>query len=301
MKPRNPRAWPMRRLRPISCSSWASPRQRPVSSRTSLLTRNRGESAAAPRSAAATWEARSSRSPTQRASSQIRPASRRGFGACRRHRPADSGNGPSTATRPPANHPDLQAAARGADPRAVAETEWHNHQKQIENAKQVEAFLNAEGAAQQGKTSNQAFYTWMKREVKGLYARNFQFAFDAAKRAERALQHELGDLDLSYLQFGYLSGKEGLLAGEKLWFDLKRMEVAYQDLNHREFELTKHVSLAQVDPLALVRLRRTGGCTVTLPEALFDLDGPGHYFRRIRNVAVSIPASPGRMSASTAL
>jgi len=176
---------------------------------------------------------------------------------------------------------------------AVAETEWHNHQKQIENAKQVEAFLNAEGAEQQGKTSNQAFYTWMKREVKGLYARNFQFAFDAAKRAERALQHELGDLDLSYLQFGYLSGKEGLLAGEKLWFDLKRMEVAYQDLNHREFELTKHVSLAQVDPLALVRLRRTGGCTVTLPEALFDLDGPGHYFRRIRNVAVSIPCVAG--------
>lgn len=176
---------------------------------------------------------------------------------------------------------------------AVAETEWHNHQKQIENARQVEAFLNAEGAAHQGKTSNHAFYTWMKREVKGLYARNFQFAFDAAKRAERALQHELGDRDLSYLQFGYLSGKEGLLAGEKLYFDLKRMEVAYQDLNHRELELTKHISLVQVDPLALVQLRRTGRCTVTLPEALFDLDGPGHYFRRIKNVAVSIPCVTG--------
>jgi len=177
---------------------------------------------------------------------------------------------------------------------AVAETEWHNHQRQIENAKQVEAFLNAEGAAQgRGKTSNLAFYTWMKREVKGLYARNFQFAFDAAKRAERALQHELGDRELSYLQFGYLSGKEGLLAGEKLHFDLKRMEVAYQELNHREFELTKHVSLAQVNPLALIQLHRTGRCTVTLPEALFDLDGPGHYFRRIKNVAVSIPCVTG--------
>jgi len=176
---------------------------------------------------------------------------------------------------------------------AVAETEWRNHQKQIGYAKEIELFLNAEGVARKGKASNQAFYTWMKRELKGLYARNFQFAFDAAKRAERALQHEIGDRELSYLQFGYLSGKEGLLAGEKLYVDLKRMEVAYQDLNHREFELTKHVSLVQVDPLALVRLRRTGRCTVTLPEALFDLDGPGHYFRRIRSVAVSIPCVAG--------
>ena len=67
----------------------------------------------------------------------------------------------------------------------------------------------------------------MKREVKGLYAQCFQFAFDVAKKAERALQHELGDPSLTYLQFGYLAGKEGLLAGEKLYLDLKRMEMAY--------------------------------------------------------------------------
>ena len=176
---------------------------------------------------------------------------------------------------------------------AIAETEWRNHQRQIANARAVEAFLNADGSSSRGKTSNQAFYSWMKRELKGLYARNFQFAFDAAKKAERALQHELGDPSLSYLQFGYLSGKEGLLAGEKLWLDVKRMDVAYQDLNHREFELTKHVSLASVDPLALVQLRQTGRCTVSLPEALFDLDGPGHYFRRLRSVAVSVPCVTG--------
>ena len=143
------------------------------------------------------------------------------------------------------------------------------------------------------KTTNQALYTWMKREVKGLYAQCFQFAFDIAKKAERALQHELGNPDLSYLQFGYLAGKEGMLAGEKLYLDLKRMEMAYHDLNQREYELTKHVSLLQVDPLALSQLRTTGRCTVRLPEELFDLDGPGHYFRRIKSVAVSIPCVTG--------
>ena len=133
----------------------------------------------------------------------------------------------------------------------------------------------------------------MKREVKGLYGECFQFAFDVAKKAERALQHELGDPGASYLQFGYLAGKEGLLAGEKLYLDVKRMEMAYHDLNRREYELTKHVSLLQVDPLALLELRTTGRCTVVLPEALFDMDGPGHYFRRIKTVAVSIPCVTG--------
>ncbi len=71
------------------------------------------------------------------------------------------------------------------------------------------------------------------------------------------------------------------------------MEMAYHELNQREYELIKHVSLLQVDPLALVKLRTTGNCTVQLPEALFDMDGPGHYFRRIKTVAVSIPCVTG--------
>ncbi|MFF2445451.1 Tc toxin subunit A-related protein, partial [Priestia megaterium] len=59
------------------------------------------------------------------------------------------------------------------------------------------------------------------------------------------------------------------------------------------YELTKHVSLLDLDPMALIRLRRTGRATIRLPEALFDLDGPGHYFRRIRSVALSTPSVTG--------
>ncbi|MCG3161363.1 MAG: hypothetical protein JMDDDDMK_02531 [Acidobacteria bacterium] len=176
---------------------------------------------------------------------------------------------------------------------AVAEREWKNHQQQIKHAEEVERFLNQEGAEKTGKKTNKALYAWMKREVKGLHGQCFQFAFDVAKKAERALQHELGNPELSFLQFGYLAGKEGLLAGEKLYFDIKRMEMAYHDLNQREYELTKHVSLMQVNPLALMRLRATGRCTVALPEEIFDMDGPGHYFRRIKSVAVSVPCVTG--------
>lgn len=180
---------------------------------------------------------------------------------------------------------------------AIAEREWHNHQQQIRHAEEIERFLNGEntpiGDKKHKKISTQDFYTWMKREVKGLYGQVFQFAFDIAKKAERALQHELGNPELSFLEFGYLSGKEGLLAGEKLYLDIKRMEMTYYDLNQREYELTKHASLLQVSPLALLQLRTSGRCTVTLPEELFDLDCPGHYFRRIKSVAVSIPCVVG--------
>ncbi|MBS1789172.1 MAG: insecticidal toxin protein [Acidobacteria bacterium] len=176
---------------------------------------------------------------------------------------------------------------------AIAEWELMNHQQQMKQAEEIERFLNEEGTEKTGKKTNKALYTWMKREVKGLYSQSFQFAFDIAKKAERALQHELGNPELSYLQFGYLAGKEGLLAGEKLYLDIKRMEMAYHEQNQREFELTKHVSVLQLDPLALVQLRATGRCTLRLPESLFDMDGPGHFFRRIKTVAVSIPCVTG--------
>ena len=183
---------------------------------------------------------------------------------------------------------------RGAEIRqAIAELELKNHRQQMKHAEEIERFLNEEGTEKKGKKTNKALYAWMKREVRGLYGQCFQFAFDVAKKAERALQHELGNPELSYLQFGYLAGKEGLLAGEKLYFDIKRMEMAYHDLNQREYELTKHVSLLQVNPLALLQLRTTGRCTAMLPEALFDMDGPGHYFRRIKTVAVSMPCVTG--------
>lgn len=176
---------------------------------------------------------------------------------------------------------------------AVAEMELRNHRKQMEHAGEIERFLNGEGTNSDGKKTNKTLYAWMKRELKGLHARAFQFAFDVARKAERALQHELGQPGLSYLKFDYQAGKEGLLAGERLLLDIKRMEMAYYEQNQREYELTKHVSLLQLDPRALVALRSTGACTVQLPESLFDLDGPGHYFRRLKSVSLSIPCVSG--------
>ena len=161
---------------------------------------------------------------------------------------------------------------------AMAKRDYTNYQQQVRNAADIERFLTD---SRTGKTTNEAFYLWLKRETRGLYGRCFQLAYDTARKAERALQYELGDPSRTFLRYDYRSGMEELLAGERLYLDVARMELAYDDLNRREYEMTKHVSLRQLDARALIELRTTGQCTIDVDEAAFDLDAPGHYFRRL--------------------
>lgn len=181
---------------------------------------------------------------------------------------------------------------------AIAESELKMHREQMQQAAEVEAFLNAEGASRAGKVSNKALYTWLKRETRGLYSQSFQFAFDLARKAERACRNDLGEEGgPEIIQLGYLSGKEGLLAGERLVHDLRRLEMAWHEANRQEYELTRHVSLMQIAPMALLQLRATGRCTLRIPEELFDLDAPGHYRRRLRSVSLSLPCVAGPYTA----
>ncbi|MEM1256414.1 MAG: hypothetical protein AAGI69_28600 [Cyanobacteria bacterium P01_H01_bin.21] len=172
----------------------------------------------------------------------------------------------------------------------IARHEYENLKTQIEQAKEVDQFL-------QEKFTNGALYGWMQGELSKLYYEYYKFAFDIARKAEQTMKHELmrPELDdLNFIKFNYWdSGRKGLLSGEALHLDLKRMEMAYHDHNKREYELTKHISLRQLDPVALLNLKVNGSCEVTIPEWLFDLDTPGHYMRRIKNVSLSIPAVTG--------
>lgn len=174
---------------------------------------------------------------------------------------------------------------------AITDQELANHDLQTENAKEVDEYLRSR------KFTNQELYGWMVGKLSGLYFQGYQLAYDVAKRAERTFRHELGLRDSSFVQFGYWDSlKKGLLSGERLYQDLKRMDVAYLEQNRREYEVTKHISLNAVDPLALLKLKETGECLVMLPEALFDLDHPGHYLRRIKSVSVTIPCVTGPYS-----
>ena len=170
---------------------------------------------------------------------------------------------------------------------AIAVKELENHDLQTENAKVVDAYMRE-------KFTNKELYNWMLSQISSTYFQSYQMAYDLAKRAERAFQHELGKYETSLINFGYWDSlKKGLLAGEKLHYDLKRMEVAYMEQNKREYELTKSISLAMLDPIALINLKETGECFVNLPEEVFDLDYAGHYFRRVKSVRLTIPCVTG--------
>ena len=117
------------------------------------------------------------------------------------------------------------------------------------------------------------------------------------REAERTIKQELMRPELDsqdFISFNYWDGgRKGLFSGEAFYLDLKRLELAYPDNNKREQELTRHVSLRQLDPMALLTLKATGRCQVTIPEWLYDRDCPGHYMRRIKSVALTIPSVVG--------
>ena len=165
--------------------------------------------------------------------------------------------------------------------------ELANQDLQISNSQAVNQFMLS-------KYTNQDLYQWVIGQISQTYFQSYQLAYDMAKRAERCYRFEIGVDDSNIIQFGYWDSlKKGLHAGERLQLDLRRLENTYLDQNCREFECTKHISLALYCPNALIDLRNQGICTFSLPEELFDLDYQGHYFRRIKSVSFSIPCVPG--------
>jgi hypothetical protein len=169
----------------------------------------------------------------------------------------------------------------------IAKQEITNQQKQIDNAQEVEEFLR-------NKYSNQDLYTWMEGEVRGLYYQAYTLAYDLAKRAEKLFLFERGLSTSSFIQYGYWDAShDGLLSGERLYQGLKQLEGAYQEKRGHDFEISKSISLRQLDPWALLQFRETGSCEVSLPEVIFDMDYPGHYMRRIKSVALRVPCVLG--------
>lgn len=172
---------------------------------------------------------------------------------------------------------------------AITEKDLENHKLQIENSKSENEYLKT-------KYTNQQLYSWVTAQISTIYFQSYQLAFDMAKRAEKSFRYELGlpSSSTAYIKFGYWDSlKKGLLSGDKLMFDINKMEAAYLEQNKREFELTKHISLARLSPNSLMELKQNGSCLLEIPEWWFDIDYPGHYMRRIKSVSISIPCIVG--------
>ncbi|HTN45665.1 MAG TPA: neuraminidase-like domain-containing protein [Flavipsychrobacter sp.] len=175
---------------------------------------------------------------------------------------------------------------------AIANKELENHELQMENSKEADEYMRS-------KFTNEQLYNWMLGQLATVYFQSYQLAYDLAKKAEQCYDYELPHAKdkkpaTGFIQFGYWDSlKKGLLAGEKLQFDLRKMDASYMEQNKRTLELTKHISLALMNPEAVLELRSKGTCVFDTNEWMFDLDFPNHYYRRIKSVSISIPAITG--------
>jgi hypothetical protein len=171
--------------------------------------------------------------------------------------------------------------------RDQAKQELNNQRRQAEQSAEVFDFLR-------DKFSAHELYLFLQQETAALHRQMYELAMHVARAAERAFNIERGHTRRRFLpREPWNSLHEGLLAGERLHAALQHMEKAYLDENTREYELTKHFSLRLHFPAAYLELRNNGHCEVCIPEWMFDLDYPGMYLRRIKNMTMSIPCVTG--------
>ena len=164
----------------------------------------------------------------------------------------------------------------------IAQQNQTLHQEQIANIQKQIDFLN-------DKFTNDDLFDWMVDSLSTTYFQSYQLAYQLCKQVERCYRFELGIPDSSFIRFGYWDSlHKGLLAGETLNNDLRRLEASYLQQNARRYELSRYVSLELLDPAALQQLLVTGSCQFQLTESLFDNDYPGHYNRRLTRVSVTV-------------
>ena len=150
----------------------------------------------------------------------------------------------------------------------IAEKELGNHDPTGPNAKAVDAYLAT-------KFSNTELYEWMSGPGLDGVLPDLSTGDGLARRAERAYRHELGPVPSEIHRRRLLEQPEqGPACRRAARYDLHRMEAAYIDNNRREFEITKHVSLALIDPLASSSSGKPASASSTSPRPSSTLTTP---------------------------
>ncbi len=164
------------------------------------------------------------------------------------------------------------------------------HEKSIEQHQETYEFYR-------DRFTNLGLYTWLSTQLQGLFRESYNNAMTLARMAERAYRFERNDDTAVLLNGNYWeASKSGLMAGEKLMNDLRKMELRYMETNTRSMEVDQAFSLTQIDPNALLNLKTTGTCEFKVPELYFDLFYPGQYRRRVKSARLTIPCITGPYS-----
>ena len=180
----------------------------------------------------------------------------------------------------------------------IAEQQRTVSQLESDNAEQLVDFLH-------NKFTSVDLYDWMSGVLESAYSSVLQHATGTARLAAAQLAFERqGEpppaIALDYWQAPTENGaggddagaidRRGLTGAERLLRDLVELDQFAFETDRRKLQLSKTLSLAQLAPLELERLRTTGVASFATPSELFDRDFPGHYMRLTKRVTVSVVA-----------
>jgi hypothetical protein len=168
---------------------------------------------------------------------------------------------------------------------AIAKQNLVIHEETIKQNRERAKFLK-------DKFTNAALYQWMANQVGRVQFQTYTLAYQLALTAQRAYQFEYG-AGRSFVNFDYWdSAHRGVTSADGLLLALAQMRSSTLDVS-RPLEIERIISLSQINPTALIKLRETGECLFDFSERLFDYDFPGHYNRVIKTLTVSIPCVVG--------
>jgi len=167
---------------------------------------------------------------------------------------------------------------------------------EVELAILEEKLMNETKSILRNMFTSEKLYGWLSRKLSQLLKMSYGNALAAARMAERSLQYEL-NTDQTFVSSRNWSGdKNGLLAAEMLMADMNQMSLFNLRNNYRYQEIERKISLRKeifigetlADSLTADSLGNKTLLNFDLTERMFDQDYPGHYFRTIKTITLSI-------------
>jgi hypothetical protein len=174
---------------------------------------------------------------------------------------------------------------------------------QATNAQNTLTFLTTQ------KFTNAVLYQWMSGVLQGVYSFFLQQATTVARMAQTQLAFERQEPSLNVIQADYWQppstrsstsnastptgeppDTKGLTGAELLLQDIYELDQYAFATNQRKLQITKTISLAQLDPFAFQQFTETGIMQFATPAELFDADFPGNYLCIIQQVRTSVIA-----------
>jgi hypothetical protein len=181
------------------------------------------------------------------------------------------------------------------DQQAIAGQQQQIAKIQHDHAQATVDFLTTQ------KFTNAALYEWMSEILQRVYSYFLQQASAVARMAQNQLAFERQIQDPNFIQVDYWqppsdtgstqpTSTKGLTGSARLLEDITKLDQYAFQTDQRKLQLTKVISLAQLDPFGFQRFVETGVLRFATPINLFDRDFPGHIVRLIKRVRVSVIA-----------